>query len=96
MTTMLWLSVDTTTIRTQLATARAALHTTQDDYDRIKAITEQAVMTQAGGPTQLGTNSEDRERALRLALEADPAYVGIRHTSGVASRGRPPPSLRRR
>lgn len=68
------------TTRTQLAAARAALRTTQDDYDRIKAITEHAVIVAAGGPKQLGINAQDRDRALRLALEDDPAYLGIRYT----------------
>ena len=68
------------TTRQQLATARAALRTTQDDYDRIKAITEHAVIAAAGGPKQLGANAEDRDRTLRLALEDDPAYLGIRYT----------------
>ncbi len=68
------------TSRRQLATARAALRTTQDDHDRIKAVTEHAIITQAGGPKQLGVNAEDRDRALRIALEHDPAYLGIRHT----------------
>jgi len=72
--------METVTTRCQLAAARAALRTTQDDHDRIKAMTEQAVIEQAGGPKQLGANSEDHERTLRLALEADPAYLGIRHT----------------
>jgi hypothetical protein len=68
------------TTRTQLATARAALRTVQDDYDRIKAITEHAVIAAAGSFKQLGTNAEDRDRTLRLALEDDPAYLGIRYT----------------
>ncbi len=72
--------MDDLTTRRQLAAARAALRTTQDDHDRIKAVTEQAVIAQVGGPKQLGTNSEDRERALRIALEDDPTYLGIRHT----------------
>jgi len=72
--------MDDLTTRRQLAAARAALRTTQDDYDRIKAVTEHTIITQAGGPKQLGVNAEDRERALRLALEADPAYLGMRHT----------------
>jgi hypothetical protein len=72
--------MDDLTTRRQLAAARAALRTTQDDHDRIKAVTEHAIMIQPGGPKQLGTNSEDRERALRIALEHNPAYVGIRHT----------------
>jgi hypothetical protein len=67
------------TTRTQLAAARAALRTTQDDYDRMKAIIEHAVIAQAGGSKQLGANAEDRDQALRLALEDDPAYLGIRH-----------------
>ncbi len=72
--------MDDLTTRRQLAAAHAALRTTQDDHDRIKAVTEQAVIAQAGGPKQLGTNSEDRDRALCIALEHDPAYLGIRHT----------------
>jgi hypothetical protein len=68
------------TTRTQLAEARAALRTTQDDYDRMKALTEHAVIAAAGGSKQLGANAEDRDRALRLALEDDPAYLGIRYT----------------
>jgi hypothetical protein len=72
--------MDDLTIRHQLAAARAALRTTQDDHDRIKAGTEHAVITHAGGSKQLGTNAEERERALRLALEDNPAYLGIRHT----------------
>ncbi len=72
--------MDDLTTRRQLAHARAALRTTQDDHDRIKAVTEQAIIAQAGGSKQLGTNSDDRDRALRLALEDDPAYLGIRHT----------------
>ena len=72
--------MDDLTTRRQLAVARTALRTTQDDHDRIKAVTEHAVITQVGGSKQLGVNAEDRDRALRLALEADPAYLGIRHT----------------
>ncbi len=72
--------MDDLTTRRQLAAARAALRTTQDDYNRIKAVTEQAVITQAGGSKHVGVNADDRERALRLALEVDPAYLGIRHT----------------
>ncbi len=69
--------MDDLTSRRQLATARAALRSTQDDHDRIKAVTEQAVIAQVGGPKQLGVNAEDRERALRIVLEHDPAYLGI-------------------
>ncbi len=68
------------TRRRQVAAARAALRTTQDDHDRIKAVTEQTVIAQVGGSKQLGVNAEDRDRTLRIALEHDPAYLGIRHT----------------
>ncbi len=71
--------MDDLTTRRQLATARAALRSTQDDHDRIKAVTEHAMIAQVGGSKQLGVNAEDRDRALRLALEADPAYLSIWH-----------------
>ncbi len=41
------------TRRRQVAAARAALRTTQDDHDRIKAVTEQTVIAQVGGSKQL-------------------------------------------
>jgi len=72
--------MDDRTTRRQLAAARAALHITQDDHDHIKALTEHTIITQAGGSKQLGANSEDRDRALRIALENNPAYLGVRHT----------------
>ncbi len=53
--------MDDLTTRRQLATARAALRTTQDDHDRIKAVTKHTIITQAGGPKRLGANSEDRD-----------------------------------
>ena len=81
--------MDDLTTRRQLAVARTALRTTQDDHDRIKAVTEHAVITQVGGSKQLGVNAEDRDRALRLALEADPALWGHpAHVTPVAGRSR--------
>jgi hypothetical protein len=49
--------MNTITTRHQLAQARAALRTTQDDHDRMKAVTEQAVLAEAGGSKQLGANA---------------------------------------
>ncbi len=66
----------TSTPRHQLADARSALRETQDDHDRIKAQVEQRITEAAG--TALGTNDKARDRALKLALDADPVYVTAR------------------
>ncbi len=76
--------MDDLSTRRQLAAARAALRTTQDDHDRIKAMTEHAIITQAGGPKQLGTNSRTAtERyASRWKLIRRIWASGTRYASG--------------
>ena len=66
----------TPTPRHQLADARSALRETQDEHDRIKAQAEQHVVESAGAA--LGTNDKARDRALKLALDADPMYLAAR------------------
>ena len=68
--------MDTTTLRYQLADARSALRAAQDEHDRIKAQAEQHTIDSAGAA--LGTNDKARDRALKLALDADPVYLAAR------------------
>ena len=60
--------------RTQLATAKIALRAAQDHYDLTKAQAEQRSIDAAGGSKHLGANTDDRTRALTLALAQDTAY----------------------
>jgi hypothetical protein len=66
----------TPTLRRQLADARSALREAQDEHDRIKAQAEQHTIESAGAA--LGTNDKARDRALKLALDDDPAYIAAR------------------
>jgi len=59
------------TIRQQLAEARIAVRLAQDGYDLVKAQAAQRVIDAAGGAKHMGTNAEERERALTIALAAD-------------------------
>ena len=63
--------MDGLTTRQQLAEARIALRRAQDMYDVVQAQAAQRITEAAGGPKGLGINSEDRERALTIALAAD-------------------------
>ncbi len=63
--------MDDLTTRRQLAEARIALRLAQDVYDLVKAQAAQRITDAAGGPKGLGMNSEDRDRALIIALAVD-------------------------
>ena len=62
-------------VRTELAEARIALRDAQDAYEETKAIVEQRIITSAGGAKELGSNAEERARALLLALQQDGDYI---------------------
>ncbi len=59
------------TTRHQLAEARIALRLAQDVYDLAKAQAAQRIIEAAGGAKNMGSNAEDRDRALTIALAAD-------------------------
>ncbi len=69
-----------TSLRIQLAEARSALRDAQDRYDLVKAQAEQRIIEDAGGSKALGSNEDERKRALLLALEADEAYTNAHST----------------
>jgi hypothetical protein len=76
--------------RAQLAAARIALRAQQDHHDRITAQAEQRIIDAAGGTKGLGTNAEDRSRALVLALAEDATYteslMWLRHAQAEVDR----------
>lgn len=61
--------------RAQLAAARIALRAQQDHHERITAEAEQRIIDAAGGSKHLGPNTEDRARALTIALTNDATYT---------------------
>ncbi len=63
--------MDDLTTRQQLAEARIALRLAQDVYDLVKAQAAQRIIEAAGGAKNMGSNAEDRDRALTIALAAD-------------------------
>jgi len=63
--------MDDLTTRQQLAEARIALRLAQDVYDLVKAQAAQRITEAAGGAKHMGTNAEERDRALTIALAAD-------------------------
>ena len=63
--------MDNLTTRQQLAEARIGLRLAQDVYDLVQAQAAQRITEAAGGAKHMGTNAEDRDRALTIALAAD-------------------------
>ncbi len=61
-----------TTIRTQLADARARSRQAQDDYTAAKLAVKRRILEQAQGWKGIGTNDKERELLLDLAVEDDP------------------------
>ena len=62
-------------VRTELAEARIALRDAQAAFEETKAIVEQRIIASAGGAKELGSNAEERARALLLALQQDSDYI---------------------
>ncbi len=60
--------------RRELAQVEAQLSSVRAELVSLKARVEHAAIEAAGGPKALGANADDRERALRLALDDDAAY----------------------
>ncbi len=59
------------TRRQQLAEARIGLRLAQDVYDLVKAQAAQRITEAVGGAKHMGSNAEERDRALSIALAAD-------------------------
>jgi len=66
------------TTRRQLAEARIALRDAEDTHRYAQADAEARIIAAAGDPKKLGSNTEDRARAILLALKDDALYQAAR------------------
>jgi len=60
-------------IHHKLAEARASLRAAKDEFNVVKAESEQQYIAQSGS---IGKNAEERDRTLIVALAANPGYIG--------------------